>query len=153
MPTRHHVFTLLEILWLKHPRRGLFQNIEPRTEVRRFADSLLQRKFVIEANLKRRHLTDFQKAELGIALEDIESQMAARNQEETIPSKGEKAFQPVLEPNDANTDPETGEIDYCKTKTYAKVAKKVGLSTKTYEHAKQIIEKAPEELKEKILAH
>ena len=41
--------------------------------VKHFEDSLLEKKYVIECNLERRHLTTYQKIELGIALLDIEN--------------------------------------------------------------------------------
>lgn len=113
-------------------------DIEPRTEVRRFADPLIEKKFVIEANLKRRHLTDFQKAELGHLLEPIERELAKRRQLATLQNVKEKIS---LESNEPNED---------KGKTTEIVAKKVGLSPTTYQRAKTIIEKAPEELKEKV---
>ena len=41
-------------------------NIEPRFEVKRFDDPLDEKEFVIEINLKRRHLNSFQIAELAV---------------------------------------------------------------------------------------
>lgn len=101
--------------------------IEPPTILRKFDDPLLEKKFVIEANLKRRHLTDFQKVELGRLLEPIERELAERRM---------KAG--TLAPDDA------------RGKTTEKVAEKVGLSTRTYERGKAIAEKAPEELKQQV---
>lgn len=96
---------------------------------------MLEKKFVIEANLKRRHLTDFQKAELGHLLEPIESELARRRQA-TLNNKETASVQ-------MNLSEEKGQ-------TRDIVAKKVGLSPTTYQRAKIIIEKAPEELKEKV---
>ena len=45
-----------------------------------FENKLLEKKFVIECNLKRRQLNDFQKAELGIPLLEIERQLAEKRQ-------------------------------------------------------------------------
>jgi ParB-like chromosome segregation protein Spo0J len=45
--------------------------------VREFENKLLEKKFVIECNLKRRQLNDFQIAELGMTLLEIEQELAA----------------------------------------------------------------------------
>ncbi len=44
--------------------------------------TIIQKKFVIAANLKRRHLTDFQESELGHLLEPIERELAKRRMSE-----------------------------------------------------------------------
>jgi len=46
--------------------------------VREFENKLLEKRFVIECNLKRRQLNDFQKAELGMVLLEIEQELAAK---------------------------------------------------------------------------
>ena len=99
--------------------------------VREFDNKLLEKKFVIECNLKRRQLNDFQKAELGIPLLEIERQLAEKRQldaGDSIP----------LASNDA------------KGKSSEIVAKKLGMSGTTFERAKKIIEKAPEEVKKRL---
>jgi ParB-like chromosome segregation protein Spo0J len=53
--------------------------IEPRTMVREFEDPLLEKKFVIEVNHNRRNLKDFQKAELGVKLKQILTEIAKQN--------------------------------------------------------------------------
>ncbi len=113
--------------------------IEPTSETKTFDNELLEKKFVIECNLKRRHLTDFQKAELGIKLEPIERELARQRQLATLPKKGQKDFQPVSVPNGTNTG-KAAEI----------AAKQVGLSPMTYYRAKTILENAAEELREKV---
>jgi ParB-like chromosome segregation protein Spo0J len=45
-----------------------------------FDDPLEEKKFVIEANLNRRHLNEFQKAELGFLLEGLEVEMARKRE-------------------------------------------------------------------------
>jgi hypothetical protein len=47
--------------------------VEPRVEVRGFSDRLLEKRFVVEVNLRRRHLNDFQRAEPAYPLLEIES--------------------------------------------------------------------------------
>jgi len=101
--------------------------VTPKIEVKSFSDKLLEKKFVIEANLRRRHLNDFQKAELAMPLLDIEGELAKQRQE-----KGGLAS-----------------ID-AKGKAVEKTAKKIGMSTKTFERAKKVIEKGTEKQKEKL---
>lgn len=105
--------------------------IKSKFAVREFDNKLLEKKFVIECNLKRRQLNDFQKAELGIPLLEIERQLAEKRQldaGDSIP----------LASNDA------------KGKSSEIVAKKLGMSGTTFERAKKIIEKAPEEVKKRL---
>ena len=60
--------------------------IEPRFEVWRSfeANPLLERKFVIEVNLRRRHLSEFQRAELAYPLLEIENELAKQRQLATL---------------------------------------------------------------------
>jgi len=101
--------------------------LEPKCELKSFRNGLLEKKFVIEANLRRRHLNKFQKAELGFPLLDIETELAR-----------ERILNGTLVPFDA------------RGKSSDKVAKTIGLSTRTFERAKVIIEKGSQELKEKV---
>src|SRR5215213_9656463 len=50
--------------------------IEPKFEVKEFHDPLQEKEFVIEVNLKRRHLNNFQIAELEYKIEDIYKERA-----------------------------------------------------------------------------
>jgi len=54
--------------------------IEPRVEVKEFENALLEKKFVIESNLKRRHLNKFQRARLVLPLLEIEKEIARERQ-------------------------------------------------------------------------
>ncbi len=54
--------------------------IEPRYEIKNFENPLLEKHFVIEANLKRRHLTPFQKIEMALPLVEIEKALAKQRQ-------------------------------------------------------------------------
>ncbi len=114
-----------------HTRFKICQELEiiPKHAERNFENELLEKKFVIESNLKRRQLKDFQKAELGIPLLEIEKELARKRQlsGKTLPSNDGKVG-------------ESTEI----------VAKEIGLSKTTFERAKKIIEKAPEETKENL---
>jgi len=132
----------LEILDGHHRFRACIElGIEPDFEVRKFEDKLLEKKFVIEANLRRRHLNKFQLVELGVPLLEIEKALAKKRQ-----AKGGKAgrnMQLGLAPDDAKP-------VLTKSKATAAVAKKVGVSTRTFERGKTILEKASEDDKQKL---
>ena len=115
--------------------------IEPDFEVRKFEDKLIEKKFVIEANLRRRHLTKFQLVELGVPLLEIEKALAKKRQSEA--GKIGRNIQLGLVPDDAKP-------VLSKSKATAVVAKKVGVSTRTFERGKKILEKASEEEKQKL---
>jgi len=114
--------------------------IAPKVEVKTFPNKLLEKKFVIEANLRRRHLNDFQKAELAYPLLEIERELARQRQLSKL-----KPFQnnPQFGSNEPNS--ETGRARDI-------VARRAGLSPTTFQRAVKIIEEAPERLKEKVRA-
>lgn len=131
----------LEVLDGHHRYRACTElGIEPDFEVRKFDDKLLEKKFVIEANLRRRHLNNFQLVELAVPLLEIEKALAKQRQKQG--GKNGRNIQLGLAPEDAEP------ID--KAKATEKVAKKAGLSTRTFERGKKIIEKATEEDKQKL---
>ena len=115
--------------------------IEPDFEVRKFEDKLLEKKFVIEANLRRRHLNKFQLVELGVPLLEIEKELAKKRQ--AAGGKIGRNIQLGLAPDDAKP-------AFKKSKATAAIAKKVGVSTRTFERGKKILEKASEEDKQKL---
>ncbi|MGB8035593.1 MAG: ParB N-terminal domain-containing protein [Nitrososphaeraceae archaeon] len=57
--------------------------IEPRTMKREFEDSF-EKQFVIEVNIKRRQLNEFQIAELGYKLEEVEGEQAKKRKDRLI---------------------------------------------------------------------
>ncbi len=57
--------------------------IEPRTMKREFEDSF-EKQFVIEVNIKRRELNEFQIAELGYKLEEVEGEQAKKRKDRLI---------------------------------------------------------------------
>ena len=131
----------LEILDGHHRFKACIElDIEPDFEVRKFEDKLLEKKFVIEANLRRRHLTKFQLVELGVPLLEIEKALAKKRQ--ATGGKTGRNIQLGLAPDDAKP--------LLKSKATAAVAKKVGVSTRTFERGKKILEKASEEDKQKL---
>ena len=71
----------LEVLDGHHRYRACIElGIEPDFEVRKFEDKLLEKKFVIEVNLRRRHLNNFQLVELAVPLLEIEKALAKKRQ-------------------------------------------------------------------------
>jgi ParB-like chromosome segregation protein Spo0J len=132
----------LEVLDGHHRFKACIElGIEPDFEVRKFEDKLIEKKFVIEANLRRRHLTKFQLVELGVPLLEIEKALAKKRQ--ATAGKIGRNIQMGTAPNDA-------EPEFKKGKATAVVAKKVGVSTRTFERGKKILEKASEEEKQKL---
>ena len=61
-----------EALKLSLKNKGVYYPIIANSESR---NKLLEKKFVIEVNLRRRHLNDFQKAELAYPLLEIEREL------------------------------------------------------------------------------
>lgn len=131
----------LEVLDGHHRFRACNElGIEPDFEIRKFDDKLLEKKFVIESNLRRRHLNNFQLVELAVSLLEIEKALAKKRQVKG--GKDGRNLQLGLASDD--TKPELN------AKASEVVAKKVGLSTRTLERGKKIIEKANEEEKQKL---
>ena len=131
----------LEVLDGHHRYRACTElGIEADFEVRRFEDKLLEKKFVIEANLRRRHLNNFQLVELAVPLLEIEKALAKKRQVKG--GKDGRNLQLGLAPEDA--EPEF------KAKAAEVVAKKAGVSTRTFERGKKIIEKASEDDKQRL---
>jgi len=122
-----------EILDGHHRFRACIElEIPTKHALREFENKLLEKKFVIECNLKRRQLNDFQIAELGMSLLEIEQELAAQRKIDHAQSN---------EPIAANE---------AKGKSVEKAAKQIGMSRGTFERAKKIIEDAPEEVKQKL---
>jgi site-specific DNA-cytosine methylase len=113
-------------------------NIEPRVEIKTFENKLLEKKFVIESNLKRRQLNDFQRVELAYPLKEIEMELAKMRKLSKLKHVKDN---PSLAPIGANEN---------EGKSTEIIAKKAGVSSRTFERASTIIEKAPEEMKEKL---
>src|SRR5208283_4364962 len=131
----------LEVLDGHHRYRACTElGIEPDFEVRKFEDKLLEKKFVIEVNLRRRHLNNFQLVELAVPLLEIEKALAKKRQAKG--GKNGRNQQLGLAPDDA--EPEF------KAKAAEVVAKKAGVSTRTFERGKKILEEADEAEKQKL---
>jgi len=131
----------LEVLDGHHRFRACTElGIEPDFEVRKFDDKLLEKKFVIEANLRRRHLNNFQLVELAVPLLEVEKALAKQRQ-----SKGGKNGRNL----ELGIAPEDAEPEF-KAKATEMVAKKAGVSTRTFERGKKILEEASEDDKQKL---
>ena len=131
----------LEVLDGHHRYRACTElGIEPDFEVRKFEDKLLEKKFVIEANLRRRHLNNFQLVELAVPLLEIEKALAKNRQSKG--GKNGRNLQLGIASEDA--EPES------KAKATEIVAKKAGVSTRTFERGKKILETASEDEKQKL---
>ncbi len=131
----------LEVLDGHHRFRACIElGIEPDFEVRKFEDKLVEKKFVIEANLRRRHLNNFQLVELAVPLLEIEKELAKRRKSQG--GKNGRDIQLGLAPKDA--------VPIFKAKASEAVAKKVGLSARTLERGKKILEAGSEEDKQRL---
>src|SRR5512147_1633952 len=129
----------LEVLDGHHRFRACNElGLEPDFEVRKFDDKLLEKKFVIEANLRRRHLNNFQLVELAVPLLEIEKMLAKKRQAKG--GKNGRDIQLGLAPDDAEP--------AFKAKASEVVAKKAGVSTRTFERGKKILAEATEEDKQ-----
>ena len=141
---QHYPITVnedLEVLDGHHRYRACTElGIEPDFEVRKFEDKLLEKKFVIEVNLRRRHLNNFQLVELAVPLLEIEQALAKKRQAKG--GKNGRNMQLGLAPDDATPE--------FKAKATEAVAKKAGVSTRTFERGKKILEKASEDDKQRL---
>ena len=126
----------LEVLDGHHRFRACQElGLEPDFEIRKFDDKLIEKRFVIEANLRRRHLNNFQLIELAVPLLEIEKDLAKKRQIDG--GKNGRNSQLGIEPDDAQPlEP------ILKAKATEIVAKKAGVSTRTLERGKKILEKA-----------
>jgi ParB-like chromosome segregation protein Spo0J len=128
----------LEVLDGHHRYRACVElGLEPDFEVKQFDDKLLEKKFVIEANLRRRHLNNFQLIELAVPLLEIEKALAKQRQ-----SKGGKNGRDqqlgTEQEEEMRLEPAV------KAKATEMVAKKAGVSARTLERGKKILEEADE---------
>ena len=130
----------LEVLDGHHRYHACIElGIEPDFEVRKFEDKLIEKKFVIEANLRRRHLNNFQLVELAVPLLEIEKAIAKKRQAKS--GKNDLNQQAGLAPDDAEPEFKAAAES---------VAKKAGVSTRTFERGKKILEKASEDDKQRL---
>lgn len=135
----------LEVLDGHHRFRACIElGIEPDFEIRHFEDKLHEKKFVIEANLRRRHLNNFQLVELAVPLLEIEKALAKQRQIKG--GENGRNLQLGLASDDTEPEPEPK----FKAKAAEVVAKKAGVSTRTFERGKKILEEGTEDEKQKL---
>jgi hypothetical protein len=130
-------------------------NIIPiKYEIKYFNNTIEEKRFVIDINLKRRQLNDFQKAELAYKLEDIYKEQARLRQLSKLKNVKDKIAS-SLRSNDHNDNNNDNSIttEEVKGRTIEVISKKNDLSPKTYQRARNIIENATEEVKEKLRAN
>ncbi|MBM3910806.1 MAG: hypothetical protein FJ356_04070 [Thaumarchaeota archaeon] len=113
--------------------------IEPKFIRYEFAGYAQAKKFVIDVNLHRRHLSDLHKVQLALISLEIEKGLAQERKESTFPKKGQKGFQKMSMP-DGNDTGRTNEL----------VAKKIGLSPRTVARLKLILDSDNEKLKQNV---
>jgi DNA methylase/ParB-like nuclease domain len=138
--------------------------IEPRTMEREFENTLLEKKFIIEINRNRRHLTPFQRIELQHDLESIESELARKRQLSKLRNVVVTASlvneQPPLSSSTSSTTTSASSSSSSvsfgtnDSKKEGKVidvsAKKAQVSPMTYFRGRKVIEEATTELKDKV---
>jgi hypothetical protein len=123
-----------------------------RFDTKKFSDPLEEKRFVIEVNLERRHLNEFQREELGHALEEIEGEKARKRM-----SNGgrltEVANQEGLKDEDPNKAHDLASADATTEsagKTSHIIAKKIGISPASYERSKKIKQLGTDEQKQSV---
>ncbi len=124
--------------------------IIPKIKIREFSNELEEKEFIININLNRRHLNEFQISELGYKLEEIEKQKARIRQLKNLKNVGDNISSiSSLASNDAN-DKREEKDDGTKGKVSKIIANRIGLSSTKYERNKKIIEEGTEEQKNKL---
>ncbi len=128
--------------------------ILPKLITKHFEEPLEEKQFVIEVNLKRRHLNSFQIAELGYKLKPILAEIARKRQVDLAGTrKDEEVSEASTEESTLTLVPNEPKVTSDKEKTGRVkdiIADKIGLSPSTYFRAEQIIQKGPDDLKEKL---
>lgn len=143
---------------------------QPTTMVKEFTDPLEEKKFIIELNRTRRHLTKFERIELQNKLEDIENELAKKRMSDAGRKGADKRWAArtggkTQDGNNMNecevvqnnttlkeTDNQCKEEDEENLPQSGRVidlsAKKAHVSPMTYFKGREIIKKAPEEVKD-----
>jgi len=107
--------------------------IAVRFEIKEFANSLLEKKFVIESNLLRRQLTTFQRIEMGKPLIEIERELAKERQ----------GMRTDLTGSNINQNSDGGQV-------LDIVSSRIGTSRETLNEALWLMDNAPKEDLEKL---
>ena len=121
--------------------------------IKTFKDSIEEKKFIIEINLKRRQLNDYQKGKLANKLEEIETERARQRQIElagTRPNNSNNTLGSIGHKVDNNNNYNNNNDQYQKGRTRKIVSNKVGLSQGTYQRIRYIIKYGSEETNVKL---
>jgi hypothetical protein len=102
--------------------------LEPKFQVKTFDDQYHEKLFVIDSNLERRQLSDFQRTELQLVREPILKKIAKNNQRTGFPTKSRLGRQGV---NQA-------------------IGERIGVGHDSVRKVKIIIQEAPQELIERV---
>jgi ParB-like chromosome segregation protein Spo0J len=114
--------------------------IEPLTEVKFFDNPEEEKIFVIEANLKRRQLSEIERIDLVRKLEPIEAELAKHRQLAHLKAGKGAPISPSVSNEDNRQSGRVNDI----------MAEKAGVSPTTYYKAKTVLEEASEAVKEKV---
>lgn len=114
--------------------------ITPKTQTQFFKSKLEEKRFVIVTNLRRRHLNKYQRAELGIPLLNIETELAKRRM-----SEAGKIGVEIREGRVGSNEP-----TLANGRARDIVAKQVMLSPTTFQRALVVAEKGSDKLKETV---
>lgn len=111
------------------------------TEIVKLPTVLDEKIYVIETNLKRRQLNQFQRIQLNLILAPLLAEKGRLNIVATYPESGQKGFQPVLVQDCTNIKPVE------KVDSLGVIAEKSHVGRTNVAKVKKILEKAPEKIK------
>ncbi len=115
--------------------------LTPDVQEKCFNDPLQEKLFVIDVNLERRQLNDYQRSKLFFSKKSILDQIAERNQKAKLPQTGQKGFQPVSSNQLEVIGTDRGIIDI--------LAEDAGVSHETMRRVQIIEERGTEEQKQR----
>lgn len=113
--------------------------ITPKFEVKTFENKLLEKRYVIAANIYRRQLNTFQRVELELALEPIDKEIAKQNIIANLPTTN-------------NTNSQNSVNRLGRQGVNESTAKRAKASHETVRQVKAILEKGSEEMKNQLRA-
>jgi ParB-like chromosome segregation protein Spo0J len=112
---------------------------------KKFDNELLEKLFVIDANLKRRHLNSFQRAELALKEKPILEELAKANREANLKQNSDEKFF-----NGKSSSVRNLTVGNGKGRVDEKIGVKAGISRDTVRKVELILAKAPKGLLEKL---
>ena len=121
--------------------------IEPRFEVKTFEDEFEEKEFVIEINLKRRQLPEWEKLELALKLEDIYKEKARIR---SLSNLRNVKIELSMLPNDSVDNNNSDNEDNEEGRVVEIVSKKLGLSPRKIYRYKNVMKNGSEAIQEKV---